>query len=415
MKGYEVYNKIKQLKERGFKQAAVAKKLNIHRNTVKRYWDMSLDEYEQMNLKINRLGSLDGHKQIILDWLNEYPSMSASQVCDWLKEHYDLSYPERTVSRYVRILREEYDIRKSKNPRDYEAIEDPPMGQQLQIDFGSKWMLGTSGNRIKVHFAAYSLSNSRYKYVAFQSHPFTSGEFVNTTKSCFIYIGGIPKEIVIDQDSILTVDENYGDIIYTYEFEQFRSDYEFKMYVCRKSDPESKGRIENVVGYVKKNFLEHRKYPGDDEALNRQALAWLERTANAKKHGTTKIPPSVLWKEEVNHLNPLIVTNEYVEESLVRRVRKDNTIIFKSNRYSLPLGTFHDYKEVNLNIMNQILQITTPTDDIICEHRINFGSGRLIKNIDHSRDKSKSVDEIQAVVSEMLDGNADEYLALQGR
>ena len=47
MKGYIVYNAIQQLKERGFKRAAVAKQLNIDRRTVSRYWDMTADEYEK--------------------------------------------------------------------------------------------------------------------------------------------------------------------------------------------------------------------------------------------------------------------------------------------------------------------------------------------------------------------------------
>ena len=46
MKGYCVYNKIQQLKAMGFKRAAAAKRLNIDRRTVGRYWNMSVDEYE---------------------------------------------------------------------------------------------------------------------------------------------------------------------------------------------------------------------------------------------------------------------------------------------------------------------------------------------------------------------------------
>ena len=50
MKGYSVYNAIQQLKERGFKKASVARQLNLNRRTVIRYWDMSVEEYEQKHL-----------------------------------------------------------------------------------------------------------------------------------------------------------------------------------------------------------------------------------------------------------------------------------------------------------------------------------------------------------------------------
>ena len=40
-----MYSEIHQLKEAGFSQRAVARMLDIHRKTVKRYWKMSADEY----------------------------------------------------------------------------------------------------------------------------------------------------------------------------------------------------------------------------------------------------------------------------------------------------------------------------------------------------------------------------------
>ena len=53
MKGYSVYNSIQQLKEQGFKKATVARKLEINRRTVDRYWDMSVDEYQEMHYLIS--------------------------------------------------------------------------------------------------------------------------------------------------------------------------------------------------------------------------------------------------------------------------------------------------------------------------------------------------------------------------
>ena len=70
----------------------------------------------------------------------------------------------------------------------------------------------------------------------------------------------MPVEFVYDQDRLILVSENYGDLIYTYEFEAYRQQRNFKIRMCKKGDPESKGRIENVVGFVKKNFAKHRIY-----------------------------------------------------------------------------------------------------------------------------------------------------------
>ncbi|KAF1084342.1 hypothetical protein SPSYN_02118 [Sporotomaculum syntrophicum] len=81
--------------------------------------------------------------------------------------------------------------------------------------------------------------------------------------------------------------KSHGDIIYTYEFEKFKQAEQLKIFLCRKADPESKGRIESVVKYIKNNFLPNRYFMGID-LLNQSFEAWLSRTGNAKVHGTTK-------------------------------------------------------------------------------------------------------------------------------
>jgi len=89
--------------------------------------------------------------------------------------------------------------------------------------------------------------------------------------ACFQYMGGMSAEMVFDQDSIVCVSENAGDIIYAYEFEKFRQECKMAIRMCRGADPESKGKIENAVKYVKGNFLSHRLYV-DDGILNRSCL-----------------------------------------------------------------------------------------------------------------------------------------------
>jgi len=85
----------------------------------------------------------------------------------------------------------------------------------------------------------------------------------------------------------MVVDENIGGIILTSTFKQYTKPRGFKLHFCRKSDPESKGKIEDVIQYVKKNFLYNRPYY-ELEDLNTEALAWLGRTANRLAHNYTK-------------------------------------------------------------------------------------------------------------------------------
>ncbi len=145
MKGYSVYKNTQQLKERGFRKDTVAKSLGLNWRTVDRYWNMSVDEYKSHHSRVCGVQALDEYRDTIILWLHEYSSLSAAQVCDWLKEHYSAPFRERTVCRYVKLLREEYGLRKKPNPRDYEAVPELPMGQQLQVDFGNKWMKTVDG------------------------------------------------------------------------------------------------------------------------------------------------------------------------------------------------------------------------------------------------------------------------------
>lgn len=66
MKGYSVYSSIQQLKERGFKKATVAKQLGINRRTVNRYWDMTVEEYEENSTNICREALLDEYRDTIV-------------------------------------------------------------------------------------------------------------------------------------------------------------------------------------------------------------------------------------------------------------------------------------------------------------------------------------------------------------
>lgn len=409
MKEYKVFSAIHQLKEKGFRRGSVAKQLGINRRTVERYWDMPVEEYERQQTQICRERTLDKHHDQIVIWLSDFPTLSAAQVCDWLKEHYGEAFSERTVSRYVKKLREEYNLKKHPNPREYEAVPELPMGLQMQVDFGQKTMKNTDGGKTTVYAVGFVLAHSRRKYVELQSRPYTSVDLVRACRHCFRYMGGMPREMVFDQDSIICVSENAGDIIYTYEFQKFREECKMDIYLCRGADPESKGKIENVVKYVKGNFLENRFYV-DDDILNSCCLDWLERTANTKIHGTTKRIPEEVFALEREYLRPLLQDTEEVKPVICRTVRKDNTILFDSNRYSVPLGTYSKQPEVSIEPRDGVLYISTTFGEPICEHRISNGRGVLVQNKNHQRDRVSKLDILQNELNETLKGRAETFL-----
>lgn len=409
MKGYPVYKEIQQLKEMKLKKAQVAAQLNINRRTVDRYWDMTVDQFEDAITTVRKQQALDEYRDTILGWVREFKSISAAQINDWLKENYNVYFKNRTVSRYVKALREQYNLPKEDNIRNYEAVPELPMGQQVQVDFGELKLRDSGGGQTKVWCVAFLLSHSRYLYVEIQARPYTSVDLVVACSHCFSYFGGMPREMVFDQDSIVCVSENAGDIIYTYEFEKFRQEHHMKIYLCRGADPESKGKIESTVKYVKGNFLANRLYV-DDETINAACLKWLERTANARVHGTTKKIPAEVFLLEKENLRPLQQAILPAEKKDERIVRPDNTVVYASNRYSVPYGTYKKYKTVKIDDGKDTLIIMAPDGKVLCEHRISEGRGLLIQNTDHKRNKEASINAFQMKLDLMLEYKSTDFL-----
>ena len=243
---WTMYFETQRLKKLGLKISQIARALSLSRNTVYRYLEMNPDDLEQER---ERRKKLDVYTDKVISWLKKYPDLSAAQVEDWLEEKNGkkIEACESTVRNFVREIRKKHNLPKVMFQRDYEATEDLPMGQQAQVDFGKIKLLDTSGNSIKLWFIGFVLAHSRYKYVEWLDRPFTTREVIRTHENAFSYFGGKPKEMVYDQDHLILVHENYGDLIFTQEFAVYVKRRVFQVYMCRKADPESKGYGKLVI------------------------------------------------------------------------------------------------------------------------------------------------------------------------
>jgi hypothetical protein len=184
---------------------------------------------------------------------------------------------------------------------------------------------------------------------------------------------------------------------------------------CRKSDPESKGKIENVVKYVKYNFLRGRVFT-DIDTLNRDALAWLERTGNGSlHHGTHKVPAEEFAIEKEYLREYKGVPTAPAEHLAPHHVRKDNVINFRGNYYAVPTGTYQGRGTVvYLEEKDDTLHIYSPeTGKTLATHRISQGRGALVSSSSLRRDRSLSLEEYERNIRAMLpqDAAIDEYLA----
>ena len=368
--------------------------LKIDYKTVLKYWDVSPEEFARLKKKAeSREKKPDKYKKDILGWIQEYRDMSTAQIQDWLVEKYgELDFKPRTLRDYVAALRKEYNLPKGKSIRQHEEVDELPMGYQAQVDLGQIWLERPDKSKVKVYCFGMVLSHSRYKYLYWSDKPFTSDTFIKAHNKAFEYFGGMPKEIVYDQDRVLVVSENHGDIIYTEGFQNYISSVKFKVYLCRGYDPESKGKIEAVVKYAKNNFAKYRTFV-DIDSFNDDSLKWLERTGNKKVHETTKKVPAKVFSLEKNHLTPIPILFEKHNSNdiLTYLVRKNNVVFYKQNRYQVPKGTYFPGREVGLIIKEGTMNIVDlETGDIIVSHKISSDKGKLVK-IDHP-DRKKNKD-----------------------
>jgi transposase len=414
-----MYIEIYQLKQLGLTVSQIARKLKISRNTVYKYLHMSPEEMQTFIESVKtRRKKLDPVEPQVVQWLREYPDLSAAQIHDWLKERrLDANVCESTVRNFVRRLREQHGMPKSKPIRQYEAVEDPPMGQQMQVDFGETKTRDLHGHPVRLWCIAFVLSHSRHKYVEWQDRPFITVDVIRCHENAFAFFGGMTREIVYDQDHLLLVSENHGDLILTAQFAAYVRQRGFQIRMCRKQDPESKGRVENVVGFVKNNFARHRIFTHIDR-WNEDCMDWLNRTGNGRMHHSTKKIPAEVFAEERLHLLPVPekIQTEFAP-SITRRVRKDNTVVFQGNRYSLPLGTYtgpDTFVEIKVTSEKQLLAFHPETGDELARHPLHSGKGKLIKNTDHARDRSKGIDTyIEHVAARFPEpGQARSYLTM---
>lgn len=391
-----MYHQIHKMLIEGSSLRQISTFTGLDRRTIRKYAEMNEQEYEAFLCeKEERRKLLTPYESFVKEKLLQVPSASAAQLHDWLKEHHS-DFPQtgpRTVYNFVIWVRQKYHILQEPKLRDYFPVEELPYGVQGQVDFG-QYTLRCDQGRKKVHFFSMVLSRSRYKFVYFSDRSFTTKTAVEAHEAAFKFFEGIPQELVYDQDRLFLVDENLGNLLLTREFKTYVTERDYRLYFCRKSDPESKGKIENVIGYIKKNFLYGRVYH-DIQTLQLQAVSWLGRTGNAMIHGATGKVPEKEWQIEKQHLSSWAPVS-LLPDWLMSSVLKNNTFNYCGNVYSLPLGTYTGKKAnyVKLRLDGDMLQVYNPNEELLCRHQVPFNKGNLIINTDHKRDKSAKIGEL---------------------
>jgi hypothetical protein len=127
-------------------------------------------------------------------------------------------------------------------------------------------------------------------------------------------------------------------------------------------------------------------------------MGWLQRTGNGIMHSVTRKIPLMEWELEKPHLQQWIPL-QMTARSEKYTVRKDHTISYKGNFYSVPQGTYKKGAMVGLSSEGQQLHIYDIEGTVLCTHQIPEGKGNSVLNTNHKRDRSLKIDQLIVQVS----------------
>jgi len=213
------------------------------------------------------------------------------------------------------------------------------------------------------------------RFVHFEPNPFTTATAVRAHEYAFQFFGGRTRSILYDNDRVFVQAYNYGNIIFVKAFEGFARRVGFAAKFCKPRDPNTKGRVENLVGFVKYNFLEGRTYHGID-SLNSACLRWLDTTGNEVISDKKQFSPREMFREERKHLVPF-----YPEKPKrqLYELNKGNTVKYQGNFYEMPHGTYLLARKLRVEESSGELRFYfLESGEMICKHTVVDGENKVV-------------------------------------
>lgn len=356
---------ILDLHRSGLSQRAIARKLGISRNTVKKYIDRPESGFTGPG-KPRRKSILDPYHDMIKAWLEEDGYYTGTWIYDHLvSQGYSGSY--ETVKRKVS------EMKKQRQKIAYMRFETNP-GHQAQVDFGEFQVQLPDGSTRKLYLFSMILGYSRKIYSELIERC-DMPHFLDCHIHAFEYFGGIPDQILYDRMKNVYIAKLAGKDKFNATLVGFSIHYGFIPKVAPAYAAWVKGKVERPYTFIREGFWRGYGYV-DTVSANRDLGAWIIKK-DERIHGTTHEKISVRFKREQPHLNPLPRQAFDTSYRLYRKVYKDCTVRFEGNTYVLPHTLVGE--QVMLRFKTGRLRIFKD-DQLIVIYRIPTGKGNLVQD-----------------------------------
>ena len=303
---------------------------------------------------------------------------TAHRVWTRLREE-DPDHPigEPSVRRYVRQRKQEMGLgrREVFVPQSYD------WGQEGQVDWFEA-MAKLDGKLCKLQlFAMRSMASGDGFHRAYSNA--TQQALLEGHEHAFDYFGGVFRTLRYDNMTSLVKKILRGrQRIETDRIIAFRSHWGYQSEYCNPAKGNEKGRVENGVGYVKKNFLSGLDIPSF-AAVNPAARQWLDTVANVRLHGETHCKPIERFAQEKPLLRPLPAMP--YDCAVIRSIPANACcrIVLDTNRYTVPF--LYASQKLTLKLYPEKL-LLFHYEKLIATHLRSYDRRQDIANPDHIQD-----------------------------
>ncbi len=232
-------------------------------------------------------------------------------------------------------------------------------GETLIIDWGTEAGL---------HVFCAVLAWSRFRFVRFAVDE-KAGTTLGLLAECFEVLGGVPKVVLADRMGCLKGGVVANVVVPTPDYVRFATHYRFRPDFCEAADPESKGMVEHLVGYSKRDLMVPQVPFADMSSANDAAASWCSEV-NAAAHSEICAVPTERLERERELLGPLpSLRPELGPKPTTRKVDKLSCIRFASARYSVPNALIG--QTVTVLADSGCLRVIEPvTGEVLAEHTL---------------------------------------------
>lgn len=295
---------------------------------------------------------------------------------------------DRNFRRLVADAKRQWRIGQARAAGRRPAVWTP--GEVLAIDWGTELVAGR-----RVHVFCAVLAWSRHRFVRF-----APDEQQTTTLAllaeCFEELGGVPKLVLADRMACLKGNVVANLVVPAPDYVRFAAHYRFRPDFCHAADPESKGIVENLVGYAKDDLLvplelEDDAWSGGYAGLNERARAWCVEV-NGRRHSEIHAVPTDRLESERELLGELpSLRLEVGPAPITRKVDKLSCIRFGSARYSVPNALIGRVVTVLVDERDRVLRVIEPvTGEIRAEHGLVSPGETSIDDAHYNRPRAAS-------------------------